>query len=153
MLNNNNTGNAIIEEGARPNFSGGVHNTTIRGNPTLNNYHEEEIHTHKIITYNLIGMAWVGIAIVLFGVGLLVWRENITTGIITVSAGAILDLIDGTIVAFAKFERKDKNDYYKNLSMSDYREQVIAFVNSIEDGETKMECQKELAQCFTNNLK
>lgn len=127
-------------------------NVTLQGNPLLGQYHGNEQKLNKRIVNHAIAMIWVGIAIVVFGI-IMVCLKGMTTGIITLVSGAIVEFISGTILVLAKYEINSKDKYFETLSKTQEQNNLMNFINSIENDETRAKCQQQYIEKYMNKFK
>lgn len=99
-------------------------------------YHESEIKQNAKIYKLARTIIWTGFTVMMIGV-IACFLEVTTASVLTVSAGALTDIISGTILVFLTQSSKSKSDYYKQLSFDEECNKYIKVIQDMNIGDDK----------------
>ena len=99
-------------------------------------YHESEIDQNNAIIQHAIKMIWAGILILFTGlVFAVLTNQKIELGVITICAGAFVDIFSGTMIYLVNKSAETKHKYFENLAFLEHEQTVINLIRESNDEE------------------
>ena len=99
-------------------------------------YHKSEIKQNEKIYELARKIIWTGFVVMMIGVVACFFGVT-TASILTASAGALTEIISGTILAFLTKSSKSKKDYYKQLSFDKECDKYIMVIQDMNISDEK----------------
>ena len=114
------------------------------GYSLLAKYHESELTQNTSIVKNAIKMIWVGICMLVIGMGCSLCGKNQSW--ITVIPGAFIDLLSATIIIMVDRSSISKHKYFEKLDDNEQKQQLINLIKETGDPEFTKEMLREFAK-------
>ena len=99
-------------------------------------YHESEIKQNEKIYELTRKIIWTGFVVMMIGV-IACFFGVTTASILTASAGALTEIISGTILVFLTRSSKSKRDYYRQLSFDEECNKYIRVIQNMDISDDK----------------
>jgi hypothetical protein len=99
-------------------------------------YHESEIKQNEKIYELARKIIWTGFVVMMIGV-IACFFGVTTASILTASAGALTEIISGTILVFLTRSSKSKRDYYRQLSFDEECNKYIRVIQNMNISDDK----------------
>ena len=99
-------------------------------------YHESEIKQNEKIYELARKIIWTGFVVMMIGV-IACFFGVTTASILTASAGALTEIISGTILVFLTRSSKSKRDYYRQLSFDEECNKYIRVIQNMDISDDK----------------
>lgn len=120
----------------------------------ITNYHTSEISQNNKIINTAIGIIITGTGLVVVSLAVAIFK-NFNVGLLTTSAGILVDVISGTIFWMVTKSNDSKLKYFNSISSEEERNKIIFFIESTKDEKAKNKLIEKLVDsyCKRNEIK
>lgn len=120
----------------------------------ITNYHTSEISQNNKIINTAIGIIITGTGLVVVSLAVAIFK-NFNVGLLTTSAGILVDVISGTIFWMVTKSNDSKLKYFNSISSEEERNKIIFLIESTKDEKAKNKLIEKLVDsyCKRNEIK